>query len=234
MSEIEDYFIYAGKKSLDYGVKISGDGTYKKAHRDITTVAIPGRSGEITVDNGRYCNVSVSYSAYLIDDFIKNIDEFSQVMNMQAGYQRLEDSFHPDVYMKARRNEDFDPTVIANESGSFTINFDCMPQRWLKSGETPVTFTSEGSITNPTSQYAKPLITVTGTGVLSVNGTIVTINKNDTTITLDCEAEDAYTGVENKNGDIYIDDFPTLQPGVNAIIPAENMTVEITPRWWKL
>ncbi|MCH3961125.1 MAG: hypothetical protein LKE48_03200 [Solobacterium sp.] len=204
--------------------------------RDLDEIDVPGRNGTITVDNGRWKNKTVKYFCLMDKNVKEDLKSFREyLMSMKGSYFRIEDSDKNDEYRNGRLSDSFDPQRDLNYStASFVIPTSCYPQRWLKIGETPVTLSAEGTITNPTLEYAKPLITVTGTGVLSVNGTIVTINKNATTITLDCDAEDAYTGVENKNGDIYIDDFPTLQPGVNAIIPADKMTVEITPRWWRL
>jgi phage-related protein len=207
---------------------------YDDPERDVSEIEVPGRNGSLFIDNGRYKNKSIGYH-FSSDDF-SQINSFkSWAGQLKNNYKRIEDSYNPDVYISAMLTGPIEFTkIIIGKMYAADITFTRKPQKFLKTGETPVTISAEGTITNPTLEYAKPLITVTGTGVLSVNGTIVTINKNETTITLDCEAEDAYTGVENKNGDIYIDDFPTLQPGVNAIIPADKMTVEITPRWWRL
>lgn len=219
-----------------YHVTYAGSDDDGAPIRDIDEIDVPGRNGTIIVDNGRWKNKSVNYFCFMdktVKDDLKIFREY--LMSLKGSYFKIEDSDKNDEFRNGRLSDSFDPQRDLNYStASFVIATSCYPQRWLKTGETPVAFSAEGSITNPTSFDAKPLITVTGTGVLSVNGTIVTINKNDTTITLNCEAEDAYTGVENKNGDIFIDDFPTLQPGVNAIIPADQMTVEITPRWWRL
>ena len=227
---------FNGKNSDEYKIIVEHYPSFTVPKRSYKTVSVPGRSGDICIDNGRWENVTAKYKIALDGHSVGYAAAYDLAAEFigQTGYQRLEDTYDTSVYRLAMVSNDTEIENHLMEMGRGTLEFDCMPQRWLKIGETPVTLSAEGTITNPTLEYAKPLITVTGTGVLSVNGTIVTINKNDTTITLDCETEDAYTGVENKNGDIYIDDFPTLQPGVNAIIPADKMTVEITPRWWRL
>jgi phage-related protein len=227
---------FNGKNSDEYKIIVEHYPSFTVPKRSYKTVSVPGRSGDICIDNGRWENVTTKYKIALDGHSVGYAAAYDLAAEFigQTGYQRLEDTYDTSVYRLAMVSNDTEIENHLMEMGRGTLEFDCMPQRWLKIGETPVTLSAEGTITNPTLEYAKPLITVTGTGVLSVNGTIVTINKNETTITLDCEAEDAYTGVENKNGDIFIDDFPTLQPGVNAIIPADQMTVEITPRWWRL
>ena len=230
---------FAGTSLGDVNIHVQRLSDYVIPERDVTHVSVPGRSGDLLIDNGRYKNFTLDYSVYVLnrtDGVISSLRAFAgKLADTFGSYQRFEDDKDPLVYGMAKFVGPNTWTNYDNVGGESKLTFNFKPYWRLKSGETAVTISATNTqITNPTKFASKPLITVTGTGVLSVNGTIVTINKNDTTITLDCEAEDAYTGVENKNGDIYIDDFPTLQPGVNAIIPADKMTVEITPRWWKL
>ena len=230
---------FAGTSLGDVNIHVQRLSDYVIPERDVTQVSVPGRSGDLLIDNGRYKNFTLDYSVYVLnrtDGVISSLRAFAgKLADTFGSYQRFEDDKDPLVYGMAKFVGPNTWTNYDNVGGESKLTFNFKPYWRLKSGETAVTISATNTqITNPTKFASKPLITVTGTGVLSVNGTIVTINKNDTTITLDCEAEDAYTGVENKNGDIYIDDFPTLQPGVNAIIPADKMTVEITPRWWKL
>ena len=230
---------FAGTSLGDVNIHVQRLSDYVIPERDVTHVSVPGRSGDLLIDNGRYKNFTLDYSVYVLnrtDGVISSLRAFAgKLADTFGSYQRFEDDKDPLVYGMAKFVGPNTWTNYDNVGGESKLTFNLKPYWRLKSGETAITISATNTqITNPTKFVSKPLINVTGTGVLSVNGTIITINKNDTTITLDCEAEDAYTGVENKNGDIYIDDFPTLQPGINAIIPAENMTVEITPRWWRL
>ena len=230
---------FAGTSLGDVNIHVQRLSDYVIPERDVTHVSVPGRSGDLLIDNGRYKNFTLDYSVYVLnrtDGVISSLRAFAgKLADTFGSYQRFEDDKDPLVYGMAKFVGPNTWTNYDNVGGESKLTFNFKPYWRLKSGETAITISATNTqITNPTKFASKPLINVTGTGVLSVNGTIITINKNDTTITLDCEAEDAYTGVENKNGDIYIDDFPTLQPGINAIIPAENMTVEITPRWWRL
>ena len=61
---MRNWFIYDGKNSKDYGVYISGMQTYNAPERDVTSLEIPGRNGELTIDNGRYKNINITYPAF--------------------------------------------------------------------------------------------------------------------------------------------------------------------------
>lgn len=115
------------------------------------------------------------------------------------------------------------------------ITFDCMPQRFLVSGEQEQAVASGGILYNPTDQNALPLITITGSGsgTLTVNGTAYTISSISTSVTLDCETLRAYSGTTPK--DSTVSGFPVLVPGVNTISFSSGITaVTIRPRWWQL
>ena len=67
------HIIIAGRDLADFGVYISGNGTYNAPARDVKSVAIPGRNGELTLDNGRFKNVTVKYPAFIVEDFGRNV-----------------------------------------------------------------------------------------------------------------------------------------------------------------
>ena len=55
------FLTYAGKDSTDFGIYISGAGTFDAPERDTKSISIPGRNGDLTLDNGRYKNIRVEY-----------------------------------------------------------------------------------------------------------------------------------------------------------------------------
>ena len=46
--------IFGGVDSSDYGIYISGTGTYNAPERAVEFVTVPGRNGAIAMDQGRY------------------------------------------------------------------------------------------------------------------------------------------------------------------------------------
>ena len=234
-----DYFIYNGRNCLDFNVKMSA-ADYSSAERDITTVAVPGRNGELTLDNGRFKNRRMRIPAYITKDFEQSLSAFINHILQDPGYHRYEDTYHPDYYVLARYTGPFQPeSVVFGEAGDFILEFDRQPQKWLKSGEAAVTVTDGAPVVlnNPTAFPALPLIRVTaGTGTIAVGSTVVELSANEGATIIDSEAQECYEGLTNRNPDLTLTTgtFPQLQPGENEITVSTGMTIEITPRWWKI
>lgn len=144
---MRNYFIYNGRDSRDFGVYISGQGTFKAPQKAYQFYNIPGRNGALIGYDNRFENIDISYEAFIYKDFNKNIAEFRSFLLSVPGYARLEDSYHPDEFRMAAYVGPFDPTITSkNDAGSFVITFNCKPQRYLLSGETEYTWGS-GTLT---------------------------------------------------------------------------------------
>lgn len=234
---IENYLVFDGKSSRDYGVWISGGGTFNAPKRDVQTVSVPGRNGDLTFDNGRYSNISITYPAFISRQFNPRIDEFREFICSKVGYKRLEDTYHPDEFRMGMYAGGLTVSTSArNLAGTFNLTFNCKPQRWLKDGELPQTYAKNGVIFNPTLYPARPLIRAYGTGTFSINGVSVQITTADGYTDIDCDSMDAYKGTTNCNGNIVLayGEFPQLNPGKNTIVLTGLPSIVITPRWWKL
>lgn len=240
MSDTEQYgsfFVFDGIQTNNYGVWVSGTETYAAPERDVEFLSIPGRSGDLFRDNGRFQNIEIEYPCFIPRGFERRFGAFKAALLSRVGYKRLEDTYHPNAYRMAAYTGPMEPvTGILNRSGKFTVSFNCQPQLWLKSGEETVTFTAAGSIYNPTLFEARPILRVYGAGVLGVGAVTVTVAKNPFTfIDIDCAAMDAVSGAANANPYITLsgDDFPALRPGATGITLGTGITkCEITPRWW--
>lgn len=231
-------FTYNAIESTAFGILIDEGEDFKTAERDYTVCEIPGRNGDLTIDNGRYKNVDITYKCGIGVGFKANMDAFREWLMANIDYKRLEDSRQPTVYRMARVKSAPDPSVFHGmHGGTFEVTFDCKPQRFLKTGETMQSFTSSGTITNPSRYTALPLIRVYGTGTLTVGGATVTISSANSYTDLDCSLQDAFKGTTNCNGNIVLNSgsFPSLSPGSNGIVLGSGITrVEITPRWWTI
>ena len=231
---MEHFFTFNGERSADYGVWISGGGTYNAPARDVITEAIPGLNGMISFDNGRFENVTLTYPAWISQRFTPRMDGFRAFLASQTGYQRLEDTYHPDEYRMALYKAGMEVTTTSrNLAGRFDIIFDCKPQRWLKAGEQSKAYSSGSVLYNPTRFEALPLIICSGNGTITLNGTTMTISGNSGQIYIDCDLQDAYLGSTNKNSKI-TQGFPTLAPGANTLTYSGVTGVQIMPRWWTI
>lgn len=229
-------FIYNGKSSKDFGLYISGSGTFDAPQRDIEAVEIPGKNGNLTIDKGKFKNIQVEYPAFIREKFRECTDAAREWLLSAPGYCRLEDTYHPDQYRKARFTGPLNfETRVLNRSGECSLYFDCAPQRYLKSGEIPHTFMQDGGFVNPTDFEAKPFIRVYGTrGTLGVGSITMEIAEIDEYIDIDCDTQNAYKGNVNCNNKIS-SVFPTLLAGKTGITFSGGITkVIIIPRWWTI
>lgn len=235
---MRNFFIYGGKDSRDYGVYISGQGTYNAPRKDIETIQVPGRSGDLSFFNGRFDNTEVTYPAFIYSDFKTAISRFKEALLSLDGYQDLEDSYNPDEYRRALYKGDMEVDArTRNDAGQFEIVFECDPRRFLKVGKLPVTVLTGKYIENPTLFNSKPLIRVTGYGTVSIGHYTITIDNEYPYVDIDCDMMDCYHGTDNANSVVSFSstDFPELSPGRNNVVYSGNVTkVEITPHWWRL
>lgn len=229
-------FTFNGHNCNEYGIVCSGEATYDAPARDTTSVTIPGRNGELILDNGRFKNITVTYPA-----FLRGMDTYAAAARSwllsPRGYKVLTDDYHPDEFRMGvyTGGISFDPTAW-NHNAEVEISFNCKPQRFLVSGQTDVAQTNGGTIENPTFFDSLPLITVTGTGdgTISVGGQTVTLTGLTGGIVLDSDIQDAYYGSLSANS-LMTGDFPVLHPGTNGVAWTGGITaVSITPRWWRI
>ena len=228
-----NYLTYDGKNLREFGVYVNGTYTFNAPERSIERVAVPGRSGTLTIDNKRFNNIQVNYASFIIQDFSENIEGLRNYLMSHAGYRRLEETYHPNEYRMARfvSGLQVEATPLMRE-GNFTMIFDCRPQRFLKSGEIQVEYTTNGNIYNPTLYQAKPLLRVWGNGSVGIGSATITLAGTTNYTDIDCESMDAYYGATNRNDKIS-GAFPVIEPGQSGITLGAGITkVQITPRGW--
>ena len=208
--------------------------------RIVEAVRVPGRNGMLTRTEG-FANVRQDYEVF---QNAATVGLPSVAADMAAwllsveGYARLEDSYNPGEFRLARFVSPDEIRNYFNRFGRCTLSFDCMPQRFLTSGEVATSYSADATITNPTSFLALPLIEVTGAGTVSfsLGGHTVEIADLSGTVTIDSEAQDAYDGATNLNSSITLADgsFPALNPGANSLtfVSGTITDITITPRWW--
>lgn len=139
---MRNYFTFGEYDSRDFGVYISGEGTYNAPARVYNAISVPGRNGDLLIDEGKYENISIKYPAFIAgDNFRENLAAFRSAMLSTKGYARLTDTYHPEEYRRAYFGDQI--TVKArdrNDAGNFDIIFNCDPRRFLLSGDTPVPY----------------------------------------------------------------------------------------------
>ena len=241
-----NYFVYDGVNSSDYGVFISGEGTFNSPKRRGEVIEIPGRNGSLFMDEDCFENIPGKYPAFIgtksEEDFRDKLAAFKSAILSRGNYKRLSDTYHPDEFRLAtyKSGLEVDPKHY-NRAGGFTLEFDCKPQRFLLTGETVQTFNASGSITNPELFASAPLLEIDGTGTLTIGDYSLEIDSSPGTIFIDAEIMEAYSisggDLVSENGNVIYANHkpPKIDPGTIAVTLGAGITsVKITPRWWRL
>lgn len=232
-------FIFNGESSADFGIVISEAPTFEKAGRKSTAFDLPGRNGSIIYQQNAWNDVSRTYKVWIASDravdLPAKVDAFTAWLNSVTGYQRLEDSFEPEIFRLAYYNGGNNVSNDLMQYGEATISFTCRPERFYKWGEQEQDLQA-GQIYNPTRFTAKPLIHLEGSGALqvSIDGVNIVATVTDY-INIDCERMNAYRlPAENMNNKV-VGDFPTIAPGVNTIGLTGTITkATIIPRFFTI
>lgn len=175
--------IFGGIDSSDYGIYITGEAVYNAPERDVEFIDVPGRNGSIAMDNGRYRNITVTYPAGCFGtsqkEFRKKVSRFRNAILSQRGYQRLEDSYHPEEYRMGVYASGLEVSPASyGRAGEFTLTFECKPQRFLTVGDYPVPLDSGDVLQNPTLFESGPLVEISGYGTVGFNGYEIEVENN--------------------------------------------------------
>lgn len=223
--------------SLDLGLVIQSPPAYPYPEKDVTTTHVPGRNGDVITDNGSYKNVTRTYSLGVGfkagTDFISNSQAIVQWLTSSRGYKRLEDDYDPTIYRLAKYAAGGSLSNIYDGAISFSVDFDCKPQRYLKSGEVVQKFTTnEFNLTNPTQYSSLPQIILDGVKPEVGSEILLSLENNGETIsdvtfkdidtpsvTIDSDNQEIYYGTQDLASKISINGkkFPEFPSGTTKV-----------------
>lgn len=223
-------FYLDGECSSLHNLYVTGH-VYGAPERDLDYISVPGRNGDLVIDNGRYKNLEVLYECGLID--IHDIDAVKAWLYNGAGYRELTDTYDPDHFRYASFAGPVNPETWRNRVGQFEVIFNCKPFRYRKDGLTPITLTASGSVYNAYHR-SEPKLVIYGTaGTVTIGTQTITLTAIDEYVTID--GGNAFKGTTNKNNTVSMPDQLFLLPGENAITIGEGISsMEIIPRWCEL
>ena len=230
-------FTFNGISSDTFGLYISEKDIYSAPQRDVSLIAVPGRNGDVLIDNGRYCNVDVSYTVTFRGTKEKAA-AIRQWLCGSTGYFQLSDSYQPGYFRLASFATKLNIAELLENVGQAQIVFSCKPFRYRNDGQTAVTLTASGrTVTNPEAFSSEPQITVYGSGnvTLTVGNRSYPVTGINGSITLDSELMCAFKGDTLCNSKIGFSEFPLFSPGSNLIQWTGSVTkLVIVPRWRSL
>ena len=223
--------IINNQNTKNLGFALVGRPSIASADKKYETIEVEGRDGALTKFIGyQDLKFTLKFNILFQDDIKQKLREIKGLLSV-AKTLTFDDS--PNFFYKVKQAQISDTETIIKSSGVFSVDFVAEPFEYQKTSSTAYT-TKPISLTNQTTTTALPVIKVTGTGtvVLTVNGTGITLTGLTSSITLDSELQEAYTGLTTNMNSSMNGNFPVLKIGSNTISWTGTVTkVEIDPNW---
>lgn len=201
--------VFGGMSFNDFGVEVDGIKSWDKPQRDTTSIHVPGRSGDLIIDNGCWKNIDITYHCYIRQDWKTEFPKFVDALyRHQGGYEDLtyfDNSGTPHDSRMAEFKSGISPDIVfAIDTGEFDLTFNCKPYMIVNGMVQYADFRTEDvtlQFDNSYGMIAYPLITIDGATdgayilILAAGGGIpadwlVELAPNDfARIRIDCEIE---------------------------------------------
>lgn len=170
--------IFNGQPFSAFDAYVATSNFLDGAAKDYTSVSVLGRSGDLQISNNRYKNITVKVRVYVRSNMEQNIRAMRSYLESVNGYARLELSDQPNEYRIGLFKDMFAPKPYDRNVGAVELTFDCKPQRFLKSGEIPVSASSQSNtytgnpveIDNPSGLSAVSSLSVALNPIQNLNG----------------------------------------------------------------
>lgn len=208
--------------------------------RKYESISVPGRNGDILIEQDAFENVTQDYDIYISAEQEKLPLPAQRAMDWlsRGGYRRLEDTYDPECFRLAQFAGGGELKNLFNKFGKATISFNCMPQRWLKEGEHEIPISGSVTLINPTGFAARPVIRFTKNGnaesVVTVGNYVLRTGANQSgkVIEIDCYEQEVTANGQRING-ITTGTFPALE-GSTAVSVSNALNTVVIPRWWTI
>ena len=162
-----NHFTFNGTSTAQLGLIVSGVSIFGAGSRKVEKAGIPGRNGDLQIELGGFNNYTVRYTVSITKNFTTTAQQIREWLLESKGYCDLTDTYHPDEIRKACFNSDIEfTTSMLYKYGQASIQFDCLPERYLTTN-TPITTTATADTTTDTTLS---LSTVPTPITISLNG----------------------------------------------------------------
>lgn len=131
-------FVWNGKSSEDFGIKIERFASLNRPARKYTAANVPGRNGMIYDMQDAWEEVIQTYQIWAGGQTKNSPEEFFRIMewlNEPSGYAELTDSYDTEHYREAIFLDATDVENSWNRYGRALVSFRCRPERFLSNQE---------------------------------------------------------------------------------------------------
>lgn len=241
-----NWLVFKDFDSRDHNVFVRKKNTFDRTGRDLSFISIPGRDGDIVIDNKKHQNIEIEYELSLFasqhselsenENFFYSLEDMKRVLVEGGKYYNLYDSYTPGYYRKACLTKGLSVDNGEHWSvGQFALTFNCKPFLYRIDGDEKQTITAKNTVLyNPEMYDSLPYIKIYGNGDIYLHIGGGQYNFLNVTGFVECDSDsmNVYKQMTNKNNDYQANSFPVLSPGNNTISWYGNVSkIEITPRW---
>jgi phage-related protein len=215
--------------------------------RDVTSQAVPGRSGNLLLDNGRFQNRQLKYTCAIapwwaaaqgltLSACAKRLKE---ILLASYGYKILRTDYLQGCFYRAAYASALDIEEVFRQTGKVSLAFDAEPFLLSDAGQQPIIVTSQpATLTNPELFSSRPQITINGSGNVDIiinnamgNKVFHMLGIQSGTV-IDSELMEVYAEGAACNSEMTTPEFPIFAPGENAIQWSGSVqSLQILPRW---
>lgn len=204
-----------------------------------------GVHGGVPYDERAYNNTEMQLLMFIDgDDLNADRERVDSLLRNTGVFKEFIPYWDPDkIYyvMNMQKTQYESPSWYGNKQALQTT-FTVKPYKYLRD-VSDIVITSSGTAINPfMDDVAQPLITIEGSGdvTLKVNGVNYLVQNVTGSITIDSERYSTYRRfssglIENQNSKYRQKNYPIFTPGSNSISVSRNATrVIVSPRWRSL
>ncbi len=228
---MRDWFEWNGVRSTDLGIRVTELPPITLPAERVSFVNVPGRAGSLTVLENEDVYDDLLLTATCV---VQNTEQLDEIAAYLKGSGKVSFANREEGYYFARivNQIPFEKILRGNPHRQFAVTFRCKPFFYLDDSPT-YTLTKMTFLTNPGAVRAEPVITVYGSGdiTLMVGMTIVELTGVNGSITLDTPRMEAYCGNVSANMKVS-GEYPMLGTGATAVSWSGNVSkVTVQPNW---
>lgn len=216
--------------STSLGLRFTAPVEIPTAERVVDDIDVQGRAGSLTRLGGWHNTI---ITLPLAVNLTGGVDAYQRAARALMDASSIGLSGEPGIFRHIKHATVSPLRRELASWGFFDAELTCAPFSYLESGLTTHTLTTSGTITNPGLIDAAPVITVCGTGTLTltINGTPYRISSPSGQVTLDSARLVAHVAGRIQT-DALTGDFPHLVPGVNRFTLGTGIsTIDVTGNW---
>ena len=226
----EAWFTFNGIDSREMGVIVTAMPETVRAERRIESITVAGRNGSLHTDEGVYESYDRTMECALIKR--ARLDEITAWL---VGSGEMTFSTEPDKVYRVTIANKISIAQMMRVFQKFQVILDTQPFKYsVNAAGDALELTAPTTIRNSGTVYSEPLITVYGSGdvTLTINGADFPLYGVQESITIDSEMMEVFEGDINQNGKYGGAEFPRFEVGKNEISWTGNVIkIKIQPRW---